>query len=185
MKYCALLCWRDINQKEKVKSTNALDLNATIITRTEAQINAESAAALTSCPVEVQRRVHRERARVRDQVSEIQSEIEELDTADPTTEVQEIALDREKLEVKVGLTSYISNTIQRYVGNMGTNHYRRINARDLLMDRNEALSSEHKKNVEIGVSIEEELDKCEEKKSLIDDYANLDTQMPSYMDPED
>ena len=109
--------------------------------------------------------------------------IDTLDIEDATTEPTEILLDSHKLVNEVETSRGIGRLFEHYVGDMGSEYRRMVKARDFLLARNKMLSEEHIDHVNTGIAIEKLIE--ESKGSLIADFANTSTEMPSYMDPED
>jgi hypothetical protein len=183
MKKSVLLCLRDINRKQKEISDDTLIMNSQVTNMVNHKINEIQVSYYNNL-------LPHQKAVAMDQVVEnfsnravLNQFINSLDINNPVTEPTEIRLDRIKLENDVETSRRIGNILSQVVGNLGSEHDRLKRIREFLVSRNSMLTEQHIDHVNTGL----ELDKLIENNrgSLVEDYANTSTEMPSYMDPED
>lgn len=183
MKNLVLLCFRDINRKQKEVSDETLSLNTQVVKMVNRKINNIQFNNINN--------LHpHQRAAVVDELADNATNraitndfINSLSTDDPSTEPTEIRLDSHNLEKEVETSRRIGNIISFIVGDLGPEYKRLKTVREHLLSRNRLLTEQHIDHVNTGLEIEKLIDN--NKGSLIDTYADTSAEMPSYMDPED
>lgn len=111
--------------------------------------------------------------------------INTMPTNVPSTEPTEICLDRVHMQTEIDGSTKRANLIQSAGGNMGEEFSKLVRIRDFLSRRNQELTDQHIALVNFGLTIDRAIDVVEGRSSLVDDYADVSSDMPSYMDPED
>jgi hypothetical protein len=184
MKNSVLLCLRDINRTQKQISDETLLINTQVTKMVNNKINAIQDSSFNNL-------LPHQKSVAMDQVIEnytnrvvINQFIDSLDMNNPLTEPTEIRLDRVKLENEVETSRRIGNILSHVVGNLGPEHDRLKRIREFLINRNSMLTEQHIDHVNTGLEIEKSIEE-NNRGSLVEDYANTSTEMPSYMDPED
>jgi hypothetical protein len=183
MRDSVLLCLRDINRTQKQISDDTLIINTQVTKMVNNKINAIQVSHYNNL-------LPHQKAVAMDQVIENSSNrevinqfINSLDINNPITEPTEIRLDRIKLENDVETSRRIGNILSHVVGNLGPEHDRLKRIREFLVNRNSMLTEQHIDHVNTGLELERLIEN--NRGSLVEDYANTSTEMPSYMDPED
>ena len=183
MKNSVLLCLREINRKQKQISDDTLIINTQVTKMVDNKVNEIHVSHFNNM-------LPHQQAVAMDQVVEnfssravINQFINSLNINNPVTEPTEIRLDRIKLENDVETSRRIGNILTQVMGDLGPEYNRLKAIREYLVSRNSILTEQHIDHVNTGL----ELDKLIENNrgSLVEDYANTSTEMPSYMDPED
>lgn len=186
MKASILKCLQQINDKQKIMSDELL-LNSTRVTYVVSNKIDDIHRAHYHTLSSQQR--HAAGEEVRDYFMArtlIDIFTESLDIEDATTEPTEMRLNRVNLENKIETSKRIGNMLSFTANDLGPEHKRLFELRENLSMANENLVNKHIDNVNVGIELEKEIKKEENRGgSLIDDYADTSTEMPSYMDPED
>lgn len=184
MSYLVLLCFRDINRRQKQISDDTLSINSQVTMMVNNKINRLQLNHFNGLLP------HQKDAAI-NEISEnllnknmINQFINNLDIDDPSTEPTEIRLDRIKLEREVETSTKIGNILTHVVGDLGPDYNRLKRIREHLVNRNRILTEQHIDHVNTGLELDTLIEN-NNRGSLIEDYANPSMEMPSYMDPED
>lgn len=178
-----LLCFRDINRKQKEISSNALDINTNFNTILNNRIMSIHRSKLDQLPHEQKVAVLSELYTNRVYQQQLTQATNTLDIDDPSTELLEMRFDRLKIESKTASSIKVENIIKAVLGDFGPHYNWLKELREQSNDRNRMLIDQHVDNVKAGLELDNLIENSRD--SLIDDYANTSTEMPSYMDPED
>lgn len=178
-----LLCFRDINQRQKEISNNTLNISDSINNVVNGRIRAIHESKFDQLPPEQKNEVINELQTDAGYTSMISQATRGLNIDDPNTEPLEMGLDGLKLEQKVITSIKIENIIKRTLGDFDPYYNWLTRLRQDGLNRNKMLREQHIENVKAGIELNRLIENSEG--SLIDDFANTSTEMPSYMDPED
>jgi len=184
MKSVFLLFLREFNQKQKGMSQNTLECNYKIHNQVINRISNIQAAYINDLHPHQKRAVLEEFLKSKQNRETIDRFIETIDTDDPSTEGTETRLDRIKYEIKTETSQRVGNILNHIYSDLGPEYNKLISIRDRLDKGHRKYTELHIDNVNAGM----EIDKLIEENntgSLVSDYADPNTEMPSYMDPED
>ena len=183
MKGSILESLRVINDDQKRVSDELLTTNSGITKMVNSRILEVQAHYFNNLSSNQQQAVIDEISKERYHNAGLSDLIELLDINNPVTEPTEIRLDREKLSNSSETTRKIGNLLDLVVGDLGRYYNTLTRSRDYLDSRNALLTEQHIDNINTGIEIDKEIEK--NRGSLIDDYADTSTEMPSYIDPDD
>jgi len=184
MKPTVVSLLREINEKQKDLSHSTLVFNSKVSNMVNNRIGEIQSQYLTSLYPHQRQAVREELIDSRSNIETIDGYIESINLNDPSTEVTETRLDRIKYESQVESTKKVGNLLNHIFGNLGSEYNKLTGMRDRLNKAHGKYTELHIDNVNAGL----ELDKLTEENnrgSLVSDYADPNTEMPSYMDPED
>ena len=184
MSLLVLLCFRDINRKQKQISDELLSVNSQVTRMVNRRIDVVQYSycnQLLPHQIEVVGNEYGQSLISKTMINEF---INNLDIDDPTTESTEVRLDRIKLEKEVDTTNKAGNILDFVVGDLGPEYNKLKTIRQHLFNRNRMLTEQHIDNVNTGIELDKLIDN-NKSGSLIEDFANPSAEMPSYMDPED
>ena len=183
MKYLALLCFRDINQKQKEISNELLNINTSINRAINDRIREIQINKINQLPPEQKSEVMNELTIDAGYSVMIDQATQGLNIDDPTTEPFEMQLGGLKIEQRVITSRKVENIITRTLGDFDSYYNWLKRLRENALDRNKILREQHIDHVKTGIELNKLIENSQG--SLIDDYADTSTEMPSYMDPED
>jgi len=184
MKSVFLLVVREVNQEQKRLSQNTLELNYKIHNEVIKRLSNIQAQYLTDLHPHQKQAVIEEFLKSKNNRETIDSFIETIDTDDPSSEGTETRLDRIKYESKTETIKMVGNILNHLYGDLGPEYNKLISIRDRLDKGHRKYTELHIDNVNAGMEIDKLIEE-NNKGSLVSDYADPNTEMPSYMDPED
>lgn len=114
-----LLCFRDINSKQKEISNETLDINMTINKIVNDRIKAIHNSKLNDLPPDQKNAAINEISNNTTYMSILNRTTDRLDIDDPSTEPLEMRLDRLKLEREAASSIKVGNIITEVVGDLG------------------------------------------------------------------
>lgn len=125
-----------------------------------------------------------------DQEEKLLDEISNLDKNDKNIKLNNIELDNKIIENRLNFTNFFKNILSSsnvpvFNDQRLENFYLQTNIA-ILTGRNNLFTTTDKDKAKEIITLKEELVKEQKNSgSLIDDFADTSTEMPSYMDPED
>lgn len=186
LRYYTLLCFRDINENDKKISNEALNINTISVGNTTETVWAKAWNVVNGFGyprnAHITDVLNKEQRECKLDLDIIRSKIAQLDKSDPLYEANLTRLRQEMVEIKGVSANFAFTMAKNGVEQIDSDSKRAHIAHNYLVYRHEQLADKHVKNIENGAAIQEELRK---KSSLVDDFANPNLEMPSYMDPED
>lgn len=184
MKLSFVSLLRVINEKQTDLSHSTLLFNSKVSNIVNNRIGEIQSQYYTSLYPYQRQAVTRELINSRHNIETIDGYIESINLNDPSTEITETRLDRMKYESQVESTKKVGNLLNHIFGNLGSEYNKLTGMRDRLNKAHGKYTELHINNVNAGMEIDKLIEE-NNRGSLVSDYADPNTEMPSYMDPED